>query len=195
MTRVVPIFALAPDVQRVLDRPAAEVIYDAHLAFVWRNLKRLGVAVTQLEDATQDVFVVVHRRIREFEGRSAVRTWLFSIVLRVAHDYRRSESRRRRWLSSEAVSELPARCSKPDPYAVLVGREAATLLDRILAKLSDDRRAVFVLVELEQMCVPDAAEAMGWNVNTAYARLRAARRQFEAELLRLRARERAGSVR
>src|SRR4051812_34339786 len=66
-----------------------EEVYAAHVAFVWRVLRALGVAAEQLEDAAQDVFVIVHRRLPEFEGRSAITTWLFAIARRVASRYRR----------------------------------------------------------------------------------------------------------
>src|SRR5258707_547910 len=64
--------------------PPAEVldfdaVYTAHVAFVWRSLRRLGVPPALLEDATQNTFLVVHRRLAEFEGRGALRTWLFRI--------------------------------------------------------------------------------------------------------------------
>ncbi len=60
---------------------------------MWRNLHRLGVPSLVLDEAVQDVFLVVHRRRDEFAGRSSLRTWIFGIVLRVAKDYRRAAHR------------------------------------------------------------------------------------------------------
>ena len=68
---------------------AFEDVYEEHFEFVWRSVRRLGVPEAALDDAVQDVFVVVHRRGSEFEGRSSVRTWLFGIVVHVARAYRR----------------------------------------------------------------------------------------------------------
>src|SRR5882724_509457 len=70
--------------------PGFSAIYDAYFDFVWRSLRRLGVPEATLDDAAQDVFVVVHRRLPEFEARSTVKTWLFGIVLRVVATHRRT---------------------------------------------------------------------------------------------------------
>ena len=64
-------------------------VYDEHFRFVWRSLRRLGVRESDVPDAVQDVFLVVHRRLAEFEGRSKVTTWLFGICFRVARDRRK----------------------------------------------------------------------------------------------------------
>jgi len=68
-------------------------IYEEYFAFVWRSLRALGVSRSALDDATQDVFVVVHRRLSDFEGRSSLKTWLFGIACRVAANHRRSRER------------------------------------------------------------------------------------------------------
>jgi RNA polymerase sigma-70 factor (ECF subfamily) len=65
--------------------------------------------------------------------------------------------------------------------------EAQRVMDTILDSMSDQRRQVFMLAELEQMSVPDIAAAIGANVNTVYARLRAARAEFERGVARARA--------
>src|SRR5262245_39607962 len=65
-----------------------EEVYDEHIDFVWRSLRLLGVADAQLDDAIQDVFVVVHRKLDTFEGRASIRTWIFGIALRVARMHR-----------------------------------------------------------------------------------------------------------
>jgi RNA polymerase sigma-70 factor (ECF subfamily) len=161
-------------------------VYDEHFAFVWRSLRRLGVPDRLLDDAAQDVFIVVHRRLGEFEGRSTLKSWLFGIARRVAHDHRRRISRK------ERTEELPEML--PDPRAGTPEVEAARaqavkVLHELLAGLDDDKREVFVLAELEQMTVPEIADAIGANVNTVYSRLRAARAAFEAAVQRHRARQ------
>ena len=72
-----------------------DAVYEEHFPFVWRSLRRLGVDGHSMDDATQDVFLVVHRRLGDFEGRSTVRTWLFGIARRIARDRRRAAARQR----------------------------------------------------------------------------------------------------
>jgi len=69
-------------------------LYEAWVDLGWRSPRRLGVAEASLDDAVQDVFLVVHRRLADFEGRSTPKTWLFGIALRIAKDHRRSARRR-----------------------------------------------------------------------------------------------------
>ncbi len=167
-----------------------ERVYEEHFGFAWRNLRRLGVPLASVDDAVQDVFLVVFRRWADFEGRSSVRTWLFGIVLRVARDYRKSASRRARRLlffDDIRVEHGPSDPDTEDPHTLMERGEATRLLSELLGTLEENRRALFILVELEQMTVPEAASALGLNLNTAYARLRAARQDFEAALARHRA--------
>jgi RNA polymerase sigma factor (sigma-70 family) len=83
-------------------------------------------------------------------------------------------------------------CDETDngPHESAAKSEAVRMLHAILDELEDDKREVFILSELEQMTVPEIAEAVGINVNTAYARLRSARTSFDEALERQRARER-----
>jgi RNA polymerase sigma-70 factor, ECF subfamily len=162
-------------------------LFDSHLAFVWRNLRRLGVPETQVEDAAQDVFLVVHRRWDSWQAeRSTVETWLFGIVLRVAHNYRRLQRRRLSWLlpsHDRGVQEIPSLAD--GPAELLAQREAARLFERALAQLDANTRALFLMIDVEQMTVPQAAAALGINVNTAYWRLRKARMAFRRALAKL----------
>ncbi|APR82270.1 RNA polymerase sigma factor RpoE [Minicystis rosea] len=172
--------------------PAFEALYDEHFDFVWRNMGRLGVEPAVLEDAAQDVFIVALRRLSDFEGRSSIRTWLFGIALRVAHDYRRAARRRRNHGivgEDEGDTAGVADAESPSPLDAATRTEAVERLHAILAELDDDRRAVFILAELEQMSAPEIAEAVGANLNTVYTRLRAARREFNEAVVRLKARE------
>lgn len=144
------------------------------MEFVWRVLRRLGVPDRSVDDAVQDVFVVVHRRLADFQGRSSLRTWLYGIARRVARDQRRRDQRR-----GEAV-ELPAEVAgaAPDPRQAAEDAEALRALRGLLAALPDEQREVFVLAELEQMTAPEIAEATGAKLNTVYSRLRLARAAF-----------------
>ena len=163
-----------------------EDVYHAHFPFVWRSAKRLGVGDASLDDAVQEVFVVVHRRLADFEGRSSLRTWLFGITLRVVRDHRRSVRRRD---PGSVVDPDTLRATGGGPAENAEKAEAVRLLHALLDELDDERREVFVMAELEQMAMPEIAEALGINVNTAYARLRTARLEFEQALARHRARD------
>jgi RNA polymerase sigma-70 factor (ECF subfamily) len=162
-------------------------IYAAHADFVFRNLRRLGVHESNIDDAVQDVFLVVHRRLGDFEARAQVTTWLFGIVLRVAQSYRRSAMRRRARLTdapSSEVEQIPVTASE-GPAELLERRQASEMLHRLLDQLDDDKRAMLVCIELEQMTVPEAAESLSLNLNTAYGRLRAARAAFNEAVARM----------
>lgn len=163
-----------------------ESIYERYFDFVWRSLRRLGVPLSMVDDATQDVFVVVHRRLDAFQGKSSTKTWLFSIALNVAQHYRRSIARQRREPLDDDAMDL----SKVGLEERAVTAEAVRLVYELLEALDDDKRAVFVLSHLEQMPAPEIAQALGIPQNTVYSRLRLARRDFEATLRRHRARGR-----
>ena len=152
--------------------------YADHFALVFRGLRRLGVPESAVEDAVQDVFVVVHRRWRDFEGRSELKTWVYGIAVRVAKDYRRSEARRSRRV------QRYAQLSIPEPHGELPSDraerlEAHRLLYAALAKLDDEERAVFVLVELEELSVRETATALKLQLRTCQRRLKRARESFE----------------
>src|ERR1044071_722004 len=155
--------------------PSFDDIYTAHIGFVWRVLRALGVSDTQIEDAVQDVFVVVHRRLGEWEGRAAITTWLFAIARRVA-----SAHRRRAATTQQRTAALhDEHAAQTDTFADMSRAQAAATVLEILQQLDDDKRIVFALVELEQLSVPEVAQMLDLNLNTAYSRLRLARRAFE----------------
>ncbi|MBS1122528.1 MAG: hypothetical protein H6Q90_4756 [Deltaproteobacteria bacterium] len=159
-------------------------VYEQHAAFVWRVLRRLGVRPTEVEDLCQEVFLIVHRKLDGFEHRSAVRTWLYGIALRCASDYRR-----RAYVAREVTNEVgdsAVDAVQPDSIA---NRQARELLDRMLDGLDEDKRAVFVLYELEELAMAEVAEIVGCPVQTAYSRLHAARAAVEAATARLHAKE------
>jgi RNA polymerase sigma-70 factor (ECF subfamily) len=162
-------------------------VYEEHFDFVWRSARRMGVAEAAVDDVVQEVFLVAHRRLADFEGRSSVKTWLFGILLRVVSDHRRTL--RRKGGLAPLPDVLPDDSNARCPAELTEKREQVRLLHRLLDGLDDDKRAVFVLAELEQMTAPEIAEALGVNLNTVYSRLRAARRKFEQALVRHRARE------
>lgn len=160
-------------------------LFVEYAPFAWRVLRRLGVAEGDTDDVCQEVFVAVHRRLPEFEGRSSPHTWLFGICVRVASDHRKRVNARR-----EVTSALPPdRAVDAHQEDDLALREARAVLDRLLDTLDDDQRAVFVLYELEELPMSEVATAVGCPLQTAYSRLHAARRGIDAALHRLHASE------
>jgi RNA polymerase sigma-70 factor, ECF subfamily len=162
--------------------PALADVFREHAPFAWRALRRLGVPEADVDDVCQDVFLVVHRKLADFEGRSSLRTWIYGICARTASDYRRS-GRVRREIVTGSPPEAAADAAQHDAVALRQAREA---LDRILDTLDDDKRAVFVLYEIEELTMGEVAEALGCPLQTAYSRLHAARKMVTAGVERAR---------
>lgn len=162
-------------------------IYDEHFPFVWRSLRRLGVRESDVADAVQDVFVVVHRRLSEFEGRSKMSTWIFGICYRVASD-RRKAARVRGVVASEA-QWLEAPDDRVDIAAEAERRQGLEKLESILDEMPLEQRAVFTLFELECMTGEEIAQTLDLPLGTVYSRLRLARETFRRATARLQARE------
>lgn len=165
-------------------RPSLDVgtVFRENLPFVFRALRRLGVADSDVDDVCQEVFVVVMRKLGEFEGRSQLRTWIYGICVRTASDYRKRAPRRREVLTDEPL-EGASEGSGPLEHATMT--QARDILDRILAKLDDDKRAVFVLYEIEELPMNEVAQALECPLQTAYSRLHAARKRVEELALEL----------
>jgi RNA polymerase sigma-70 factor (ECF subfamily) len=165
--------------QRMATAADFTALYQTHASFVWRTVRRLGVPEADVSDAAQEVFVVVHRKLGEFEGRSQMKTWLFGICRRVASDWRK-----RAHVTREApIEEAPERTSSGETALRNIAlKQARTRLDQALELLDEEKRSTFVLFELEQTPMSEVAEAMGVPLQTAYARLYAARKQLEHSL-------------
>jgi RNA polymerase sigma-70 factor (ECF subfamily) len=144
----------------------------------------MSVVDSALDDATQDVFMVVHRRLPEFEGRAAVRTWLFEIVRRVASRYRTFANK-----DAARTFELPELAGATDLDEAVAHAMAREVLRAFLDELDEDRLRVFVLAEIWQLRGREIAEELGVNQNTVYARLKSARDELDRVVTRLRARE------
>jgi RNA polymerase sigma-70 factor, ECF subfamily len=164
-------------------RPALPQIYEECFGYVWTCLKRLGVWERDLEDATHDVFLVVHRRLPDYDPERPLKPWLAGIATRVASEFRRRAQHRRETLSEdgemENTSATPSR-GVPAADVAFVDKQRRDLVLRALERLDFDRRSVLVLHDIEGHAMPEVAVALDANVNTLYARLRAARLDFAA---------------
>lgn len=175
----------ADESERRATPPAIDAIYDAHFRYVWRCLRSLGVNAAALDDAVQDVFIVVQRKLSSFEGRSELATWLYGIALRVARRYR---ARARAEMAPRAELDDVEVAHDVTAEVELEQSERLGLARRALEALDDEKREVFVLSQVEQMSAPEIAAIIGVPLNTVYSRLRAARAAFAAEVRRIQAR-------
>jgi RNA polymerase sigma-70 factor, ECF subfamily len=168
--------------------PTAErsftAMYRANVDFVWRVARALGVAEANVDDVVHDVFFIVRRRQEVLEPDRPVRPWLAGITRNVAMHLQRKLARERRRLE---VVEPPLPPRNPDEHVGL--GEAAALIAAFVDSLDEDKRAAFVLCEIEGLSAVDVARVLELNVNTLYARLRAARVELDRFTERLRLRE------
>jgi RNA polymerase sigma-70 factor, ECF subfamily len=151
-----------------------ERIYRENFDFVFRNIRRAGVADAQADDAVQEVFLVVLRRLSDYRIGSDPKAWLFAIIARVASNHRRSQQRR---LRLGALAEDPS-VSGAGPFDPTDRATDVRLLHDFLNVLGEDQRNVFILAELEQMTAPEIAAALDVKLNTVYSRLRVAREKL-----------------
>jgi RNA polymerase sigma-70 factor, ECF subfamily len=155
-------------------------VYAEHAAFTWRALRHLGLPPLAVDDAVQELWVVVYRRLTEFEGRSQLKSWLFGIAVNVARNHRRSL--RRRALDPEAMA--PPEVGSAGAHEEQ--REALELVQAYLATLDDERREIFVCNLLEGMSAAETASATGVSLATVQNRVRALRRAFKTWIIRQR---------
>jgi RNA polymerase sigma-70 factor (ECF subfamily) len=161
-------------------------VFDAHAAYVWNTLRRLGAPASDLEDLTHDVFVQVQRHLADYDLSRPIKPWLFGFAFRIYAQYRRRAKRR-----PESPSD---KVDAVDPAALADERMAVEhdrrLVIAALDAIEQDRRAVFVLYELDGVPMDEIARTLGIPANTAYSRLRVARAEFKAAVVRLRRGER-----
>jgi RNA polymerase sigma-70 factor (ECF subfamily) len=163
---------------RASDAAEFERLYALYFDFTWRVLRHLGLPAALMDDAVQEVWLVVHQRLYQFEGRSSLKTWLFGIAMNVWRNQRRAEARRQRQLRDP----VPERDGPVDPEAEHLGREAWRRVQRFLATLDEERRAIFVCSLLEHLPAQQTAEATGVDVATVYQRVRSLRLAFKGWL-------------
>lgn len=171
-------------------RPEFRAVFVEHYRFVWRLLAHFGVLEAARDDAAQEVFAVVHRRLSDYDGDTPMRAWLAGIARRVASTLQRTQLRAARRL--EVVAPPPA---PTQPDAELEQRQRVALAEACLATLDDDQRDVLVLTEIEGLSAPEIAAALGVKLNTVYSRLRVAREKFQRAVTRASARQERSHVR
>lgn len=165
--------------------PAFDIVYEAEFAFVCRSLRRLGASPHDIGDLAQEVFVVVLRRLCDFDASRPVRPWLFGIACRVFVDNRRLAHRRH-----EVVGTAPERIDTDATGDGAAANESRALVLEALGALELEQRAVLTLHDIEEFTMPEIVRALSIPLNTGYSRLRLARERFGREISRLRARRR-----
>jgi RNA polymerase sigma-70 factor (ECF subfamily) len=162
-------------------------LFEMHAPYVWNTLRRLGVPARDVEDRVHDVFVQVHGHLDAYDPARPVRPWLFGFAFRIASQERRRAHRR------HEVQGEPMNAIDPGalPDAQLATERDHQLVLDALDAIALDRRAVFVLYELDGVPMDEIALSLGIPVNTGYSRLRTARAEFAAGVKRLRP-QRAG---
>jgi RNA polymerase sigma-70 factor, ECF subfamily len=160
--------------------------FDEHYGFVWRYLRRLGLAAADADDATQQVFVVLSRKLDRVElGKE--RAYLCGVAVRVCSELRRAKQRRREVTGHEVQEPTDA---SPGPDGMADKERARALLDEALDQMDDKLRAVFVLFELEEQPTAAIGDMLELPTGTVASRLRRGREQFHAIIKRMRARGR-----
>lgn len=161
--------------------PAFAVVYQDHFKYVWRCMRSLGVDSNTIDDAVQEVFLVVSRKLHEFDGRSKLSTWIYAIALHVARRHRTAAATRARRIISDSAETFAQGADRAhgDLRTEVEKHEQLALAQRALSTLDDTKREVFVLACVEGMSAPEIAEVTGAPLNTVYSRLRLAKQQFE----------------
>jgi RNA polymerase sigma-70 factor (ECF subfamily) len=161
-----------------------------YYARVWRALRRLGVDAGSADDAAQEAFIVLSRRLDEVRAGSE-QTFLLGCAVRIAANHRRRSHARREVEDELALDGEPDPC--PGAEQLLDHKRLREALEELLDSWPDDIRVAFVLFELEGLSVPEIAKVTEAKLGTVASRLRRARELFQAGAKRLRARADGGA--
>lgn len=160
-------------------------MFREHGRYAFRLLRRLGVHEADVDDVLQEVFVVVHRKLPDFDASRSRRAWLYGICINLAASYRRTRRNRRELAVEQEVEPVDRQAATP--LEIVEARDARAFLDAMLSELPDPKREVFVLHVIEDLPMQEVAEALGCPLHTAYTRFYAAKKLFEAAVRRARA--------
>lgn len=160
-------------------------LFQSECSYVFHSLRRLGVHERDLEDVAHEVFLAIHRKLHEYDPSRPLKPWIFAFAYRYASDYRKLARHRREQIRDEGPEPVDA---TPDAEERLDAERSRQLVLEALEALDLDKRAVFVMHEIDGTPIPAVASALGIPLNTAYSRLRLAREAFTAQVKRLRLR-------
>jgi RNA polymerase sigma-70 factor (ECF subfamily) len=164
--------------------PTFASIYKQYFDFVWSSARHLGASADAIDDVVQDAFIVIHSRLATLQNPGALRSWIYGVVRRTVSDFRRAR-RTRDAASARLGAELRSnRPLQPSPLEMAEISSEMDLLESVLTEIDETKREVFVMVEVLEMTVPEVVQALDIPLNTAYSRLRLARKLFEEALAR-----------
>ena len=164
--------------------PSFQTIYKQYFDFVWSSARHLGAAADAVDDVVQDAFIVIHSRLATLQNPEALRSWIYGIVRRTVSDHRRSRRNRDAAGARLGAEVRAAGPHQPSPLDFAERSAELDLLERVLAELDEAKREIFVMVEVLEMTVPEVVQALEIPLNTAYSRLRLARKLFDEALTR-----------
>lgn len=170
---------------RPLSVQSFEELYQQHFDFVWKCARAFGTMPQEIDDVVQDVFMVIQRRFGDLREDAVLRSWIYGITRRVVSSHRRRR-RERESRAPEHVDVDALTSSELSPLAATEHSMQVQLLSTLLERLDERKREVFVLSEILEMNGREIAETLGVPMNTVYSRLRAAREEFDAAVLRQR---------
>jgi RNA polymerase sigma-70 factor (ECF subfamily) len=164
------------------ERPKAAAVAFADLYRVWfvhvvRWLGTLGAPQADIEDLAQEVFLVVRRRLEHFDGRNAA-GWLYRIASGQLRQHRRRSIFRAIFTGRDAIELEQIPHDRPSVVSEMETRQKQELLDRILSRMSEKRRAVFLLFEMQGYSGSEIAKILDVPLNTIKTRLYYARKDF-----------------
>src|SRR5262245_7358664 len=174
---------MARMLEEALDGPPVREVdvaaaYEEHAELVWKSLHRLGVRTADVPDLMHEVFLVLYRRRGEWDGRRELGPWLWGICVGLARNYRRRAFRR----AEAATDPPPEGRAERDAEGELDARRRVERGKRALEELDPERRAVFVMFEVEGMSGREIADELGVPLGTVHSRLHAARRELASAL-------------
>lgn len=172
----------APSVDDAPEVPDLSSIFEKHVDHVGNSLRRLGVREGDVPDLVQEVFVVLHAILPDYDPTRPMWPWIFGVVYRVAAAHRRKASRE--ILDDGKIANRQIDSSANLDEAMRRGEDQRLVLEA-LSHVELHRRAVFVMADIDGVPVPEIAEALGIRLNTAYSRLRLAREEFREAAARL----------
>ena len=160
-----------------------QAVFQAEFAYVCTSLRRLGVNERDLEDVAHDLFVAVWKRFATYDPARPVRPWLFAFAFRFASDYRRLARHKVELLVERDAPDVEGGAPRADE--LLARKDAQRVLLAALESIDVERRAVFILFELDECPMQEIASSLGIPTNTADSRLRLAREEFQAAAHRI----------
>jgi RNA polymerase sigma-70 factor (ECF subfamily) len=162
-------------------RLSFEDVYREHFDFVFRQAARLGGSDIDAEDAVQDVFMIVMRKLERFDCRALITTWRYAITLNVVRTLRR---RARKICDAKEAFEYNEENGEPSACSIdrVEVRDAHRIAYEILDKLAAKKREVFILAELEGLTCDEIAVVVGTKTATVWSRLHYARKEFAEHL-------------